>query len=234
MTGMQTTIKFMAIYALIVGVFIVGVARAGLVADEVQPGSAKIGDNGKKIETVSDRELAFRYLFAREVLYGELATIYRDLNELRREGQKLNISIEYVMHNPDGTANQVVLNGLDDLERLFDIVDRAKEVYERKIRTRPKGQIMTNYKAVVSDFCPVEWIKSGEVIIEKNDLSFLLRQGEKAFEGVVVGDSVTVVFPGGALAPLVGGFKDRQHVKLEDIHSSCVVRLFPNKDLALN
>lgn len=228
---MQTNTKFMAIFALIAGVVITGAAHAGLVADEVPSTPEKPSGSGK-LAAMSDHDLAYRFLSARETLRGQLGAVYQDLKALREEGQEPSISVDYVMHSLDGTASYITLNGMDDIEKLLDLMNRGKKVYGHQMRLRGSLPILPRYRVVASDVCSPEWIQSGNVTVEENGLSFLLRQGEKAFEGAVVGESVTVVFPGGAFSPLVGSFKSRQHIKLKDARSSCIIRLIPDEDLA--
>ena len=70
---------------------------------------------------------------------------------------------------------------------------------------------------------PDKWLGSGKVAVQQIEFMFGLHQADKEFWGVVVEDTVTVIFPGGFEPPLVARFGEI--IELQDAQSKCSITL---------
>lgn len=186
------------------------------------------------IEKLQNHDLAYGFLSSEETLQGQLGMAYQNLSDLQKSGRNIQLKLNYVMQNPDGTIRRVVLDGFKELSQFIDQIRRDRDNYARHIRHRGFRTMTSNYEVEVSDKCPGDWFKSGMVRVEQTDFQLVLRQGDKTFKGAAVGNAILVVFPGGQLSPLKGLFSKLGHIDFTDIEALCKIRFTPNKGVDLN
>ena len=185
-------------------------------------------NNSSPANNLQDHELAYGFLATGEALEGQLGETYRGLSHL---GQNLKLSMIYIMHNPDGSVSHIELNGLEELKNFIDQIDQERNSYAERIHERGFLSMAPKYDATVSNKCTSEWFEAGMVAVQQSDFHFVLKQGEKAFNGAIAGLSVSLIYPGGQQLPLMGKINSLGHIELSNSQGTCKIRLSPFKGI---
>jgi len=173
---------------------------------------------------LENTDLAFSLLITVDLLRGEVGTAHAAWAQMRAQGADGFDSFTNVVQAPDGSNQKHVFNTFDELDRYVAEIARRQDAYAAEIRRRGFEELAPTYQTTMGSGCAKDWLTTGQSTIERTDFFFIVRQGERAFPGVVVKSSVVIIFPGGYQPPLVGAVEGGE-MHLADSQKKCTMNL---------